>query len=68
MSEDELREVNRIPPRMLVKAGSTLLVPRSEHRQADVSEHLADNAMMALAPDGPPLRKVSLQGRQAATA
>ena len=29
MSEAELREVNRIPPRMLVKAGSTLLVPRA---------------------------------------
>ena len=28
-----LREVNRIPPRMLVKAGSTLLVPRSAHRR-----------------------------------
>ncbi|MES3015431.1 MAG: transglycosylase SLT domain-containing protein, partial [Pseudomonadota bacterium] len=28
MSEDHLREVNRIPPRMLVKVGSTLLVPR----------------------------------------
>ena len=31
MSEAELREVNRIPPRMLVKAGSTLLVPRGAH-------------------------------------
>ena len=29
MSEADLRAVNRIPPRMLVKAGSTLLVPRS---------------------------------------
>jgi membrane-bound lytic murein transglycosylase D len=27
MSEAQLREINRIPPRMLVKAGSTLLVP-----------------------------------------
>ena len=33
MSEAELREVNRIPPRMLVKAGSTLLVPRSAQRR-----------------------------------
>ena len=61
MSEAQLREVNRIPPRMLVKAGSTLLVPRSQQRQTDVSEHLADNAMMALAPDVPPMRKVSLK-------
>jgi len=57
MSEASLREVNRIPPRMLVKAGSTLLVPRSEHREQDVSESLADNAMMALAPDLPPMKR-----------
>lgn len=61
MSEEQLREVNRIPPRMLVKAGSTLLVPRAPHRLADVSGEVADNAMMALAPDAPPLRKVSLK-------
>ena len=61
MSEAQLREVNHIPPRMLVKAGSTLLVPRDAHRQADVSIEVADNATMALAPDVPPLRKVSLK-------
>ena len=57
MNEASLRQVNQIPPRMLVRAGSTLLVPRSQHRQADVSEHLADNAVIALAPDLPPMRK-----------
>ena len=61
MTEAGLRELNRIPPKMLVKAGSTLLVPRPEHRQQDVSEALADNAMMALAPDLPPLRRVVLK-------
>ena len=61
MSEAQLREVNHIPPRMLVKAGSTLLVPRDAHRQADVSSEVADNATMALAPDLPPLRRVSLK-------
>jgi membrane-bound lytic murein transglycosylase D len=49
MSEAALREVNRIPPRMLVKAGSTLLVPRTAKRDHDVSEHLADTATLALA-------------------
>ncbi len=61
MSEDTLREVNRIPPRMLVKAGSTLLVSRSPQRDIDVSPQVADHAMLALAPDLPPLRKVTFR-------
>jgi len=61
MTEEELRDVNRIPPRMLVKAGSTLLVPRGEHRQSDVPIDIADNATMALAPEAPALRRLSLQ-------
>jgi len=61
MSEAQLREVNRIPPKMLVKAGSTLLVPRTAKRDTDVSEHLADTASISLAPDTPPLRKVSFK-------
>lgn len=60
MSEEELRDVNDIPPRMLVKAGSTLLVPRHKHReQDDVSERLAANATLSLASDGPTLKRVS---------
>jgi membrane-bound lytic murein transglycosylase D len=61
MSEVSLREINRIPARMLVKAGSTLLVPRSVHRVTDVSEQIADNATMSLAPDVPPLKRVALR-------
>ena len=61
MNETQLREVNRIPARMLVKAGSTLLVPRAAHAHADVSEHVADNAAMSLAPEPRPLRKVSFK-------
>ena len=61
MSEDEFREVNRIPARMLIKAGSTLLVPRRNAMIADVSSTVADNATLMLAPDAPPLRKVSLR-------
>ena len=67
MSEAALRDVNRIPPRMLVKAGSTLLVPRSGQRTSDVSEHIADNAMMQLAPDLPPRRRVVLKAGKADT-
>ena len=61
MSEDELREVNHIPPRMLVKAGSTLLVPRSEQHLADVSMQVAASAAMTLAPDLPPTRRVNMR-------
>jgi len=51
MSESELRSVNNIPPRMLVRAGSSLLVPRSAHRDADVPEHVADNGQLSLQPE-----------------
>jgi membrane-bound lytic murein transglycosylase D len=61
MGEAELREVNRIPPRMLVKAGSTLLVPRQERRHEDVPERLADTASIQLAADTPALRRTSVK-------
>jgi len=61
MSETELREVNRIPARMLVKSGSTLLVPRSAQHVADVSVAVADSAAMSLAPDLPPTRRVNMR-------
>ncbi len=51
MSESDLRSVNNIPPRMLIKAGSTLLVPRSAKMAADVTSHVADNGHMSLAPE-----------------
>ena len=61
MAEAELRSVNNIPPHMVVKAGSTLLVPRSAQRHSDVSEQVADHAMMALAPDGPAVKRVAFR-------
>ncbi len=61
MTEAQLRDINRIPLRMLIKGGSTLLVPRIENRHADVSGDVADNATIALAPDAPPLRKLSFK-------
>ncbi len=61
MTEAELRSVNNIPPRMMVKAGSTLLVPRSAERLTDVSERIADEATMALAPDGPGIKRVAFR-------
>jgi membrane-bound lytic murein transglycosylase D len=51
MDETELRNINRIPPRMRVKAGSALIVPRSATTRTDVAEHVADNGKLSLAPD-----------------
>ena len=58
MSEAELVEANHIPPRMLIRAGSTLLVPRDEDVEDDVAEHIAHNGTLALAPDLRGLRRV----------
>ncbi len=51
MSEADLRGVNSIPPRMLIKAGSTLLVPRSAKVETDVTSHVADNAQVSFSPE-----------------
>ena len=51
MSEADLRSVNNIPPRMLIKAGSALMVPRTATTRQDVSAHLADNGQLALTPE-----------------
>ena len=51
MTEADLRAANNIPPRMLIKAGSTLLVTRPSGAQADVSSSVADNAQISLAPE-----------------
>lgn len=51
MNESDLRSMNNIPPRMLIKAGSTLLVPRPARMDNDVSSQVADNAQVSLAPE-----------------
>jgi membrane-bound lytic murein transglycosylase D len=62
MSEAELRAVNKIPPNMVVKAGSTLLIPRNLRKHADdVAAHIADNATLALAPNRPPGRRLVIR-------
>ncbi|HSV83836.1 MAG TPA: transglycosylase SLT domain-containing protein [Ramlibacter sp.] len=51
MNESDMRSVNSIPPRMLIKAGSVLIVPRRTADQSDVAEHVADNGQLSLAPE-----------------
>ena len=43
---------------MLVKVGSTLLVPRGAHATADVAEHLADHAALSLTPEARAQRRL----------
>ena len=64
MDEDRLRAVNNIPKGMVVKQGSTLLVSRGAHRGDDVAEYIASNAMLALAPDRPPFKRLSFKAGQ----
>jgi membrane-bound lytic murein transglycosylase D len=51
MAESDLRSINGIPPRMLIKAGSALIVPRSTTSRADVAESVADNGQISLTPE-----------------
>ena len=60
LPETTLRDANDIPGRILIKAGSTVLVPRPPEDDANVSKRVAENAVLALAPDLPPLRRLRL--------
>jgi len=51
MSEEEFRSINNIPARMLIRPGSSLLVPRAVHMDNDVAGHVADNGQISLAPE-----------------
>jgi membrane-bound lytic murein transglycosylase D len=66
MNEPALREINKIPPRMLIKKGSTLLVPRGIQRKDDVPEQIADNAVINLAPELV-LKRISFKVRKGET-
>ncbi len=57
MSEFQLREVNNIPVRMLIKPGSTLLVPRAAGVQKDITESVADKGEVSFSPEMVMVRK-----------
>lgn len=50
-TEAQLRQANDIPPRMMIKAGSALMVPRSEALDRDVALHIAETASLAFTPE-----------------
>ncbi|RZI93082.1 MAG: hypothetical protein EOP78_11960, partial [Variovorax sp.] len=51
MSEADLRSINAIPPRMLIKTGSTLIVPRSATVREDVAALVADTGHLSFQPE-----------------
>ncbi|MBC7916777.1 MAG: transglycosylase SLT domain-containing protein [Rhodoferax sp.] len=51
MSESEFRNVNNIPPRVVIRAGSTLLIPRGVRVEQDVTSKVADNGQLSVAPE-----------------
>jgi len=54
-----IREVNHIPPKMRLKAGSTILVPKSEQStEKDIAPELVENATMAVEPDVPDTQRI----------
>jgi len=57
---DALRQVNGIPKGMRIKAGSTVLIPKTSRRPGDVSTAMAENASLSLekpAPSSPKCAK-----------
>jgi membrane-bound lytic murein transglycosylase D len=59
MNEADFRAINNIPPRMLIKAGSALLVPRSAGILGDVTAQVADNGHLDLSPEAVAKRKAA---------
>jgi membrane-bound lytic murein transglycosylase D len=66
ISEEQLREANRIPPRYVLRAGSTILIPRDETMEGDIPADSLD-ARFALVPENPNLRKITYRVRRGDT-
>ena len=63
MSESDLRAMNNVPPRMLIKAGSTQIVPRSARVQEDVAAVVAETGQLSFVPEVVTRRTVVRAGR-----
>ena len=59
MSEADFRALNNIPPRMQIKAGSALLIPRTSHMGEDVTARVADNGFLDLSPEAVAKKKAA---------
>jgi membrane-bound lytic murein transglycosylase D len=61
---DTVMEINRIPKGMRLKSGSTILVPRTDDDDEDISADVADSAVLAMEPDVPDTRKMLIRIRR----
>jgi membrane-bound lytic murein transglycosylase D len=66
VSEQLLREANRVPPRYRLASGSTILIPRDETMEVDITAESLD-AQFALVPEQANLRKVTYRVRKGDT-
>ena len=61
-SPEVIRSVNQIPPKMVLRAGSTILVPKMSTEatspDTDISQQLAESAKMLIAPDEPDTKRI----------
>ncbi|MDB5991028.1 MAG: lytic transglycosylase [Herbaspirillum sp.] len=61
-SPEVIRSVNQIPPKMVLRAGSTILVPRMSTEatsiDSDITQKVAENAKMLIAPDEPDTKRI----------
>ncbi len=61
---DTLMSVNKIPAGMRLKAGSTIVVPRGDDDDEDISADVAESAVLAMEPDVPDTRKMLIRVRR----
>jgi membrane-bound lytic murein transglycosylase D len=61
---DTLMSVNRIPAGMRLKPGSTIVVPRADDDDEDISADVAENGALAMEPDVPDTRKMLIRVRR----
>ncbi len=66
ISEQQLREANRVPPRYRLAPGSTILIPRDETMDDDIPAESLE-ARFALVPEQANLRKVTYRVRRGDT-
>ena len=62
---DSLRQVNGIPRGMRIKAGSTIIIPKTNGRAGDVSSAMAENASLRLEKPPPPAPKCPKSAKRA---